>query len=220
MTKRRHLLEKHTLGWTPEDESQSEPTGKGKEPEPAGKENKKASRTKEPVEKGPVLQEPIKITMWRREQEPVDFVQKIRLGTTDEEADEELAETLERHAPKRSREQRAKELAPMVEGTQQRAKEPTPTVGLTQEREEPRAAQSEATTDRPDQGREQVLPDFGNEHVLPDLGIEQVLAPGLSPRQLVKQPDQQPEPPLSGSAQSTPTEEGEHGLKAAHANNG
>ena len=45
---------------------------------------------------------PIKITVRRTEQEPVNFVQKIRIGTTEEEAEEEPAEALERHAPKRS----------------------------------------------------------------------------------------------------------------------
>ena len=54
--------------------------------------------------------------MRRPKQEPVDFVKKIRLGTTEEEAEEEPAEILERHAPKWSQEQRAKELAPTVEG--------------------------------------------------------------------------------------------------------
>ena len=88
--------------------------------------------------------------MRRPKQEPVDFVKKIRLGTTEEEAEEEPAEILERHAPKWSQEQRAKELAPTVEGTQKRAKEPTPTVVIPQEREESEVAQSEATSDRLD----------------------------------------------------------------------
>ena len=105
-TKQRQLLEKHTPGWTPEEEAhpeekqssrQPEPTGKGKE-KPA----KKASRTKEPVEEGLVLQKPIKFKIRRLEPEREDFVQKIRLGTTEEEAEEEPAETLERHAPKPS----------------------------------------------------------------------------------------------------------------------
>ena len=74
-----------------------------------------------------MVQKPIKITVRRPEPEPADFVQKIRLGTTtEEEAEEEdSAEPLERHAPKRGREQRAKELAPPVGGTQQRVKGPT-----------------------------------------------------------------------------------------------
>ena len=58
-TKRGQLLEKHTLGWTPDDEGKSsqkpEPAGNGKE-----KLTRKASRTKEPVEEGPLLQKPIK----------------------------------------------------------------------------------------------------------------------------------------------------------------
>ena len=112
----------------------------------------------------------------------MDFIQKIHLGTMDEEANEEPAETLERHAPKQSQEQHAKEQAPTVGETQQRAKEPTPTVVGTQEKGEPRAARSEATTDHPDLGREQVLSDFGSEQVLPDIGKEQVLASSISPR--------------------------------------
>ena len=87
---------------------------------------------------------------------------------------------------------------PTVEETQQRAKEPTPTIVVPHKREEPRAAKSEATPDQPDQG---------NEQVLSDLGSEQVLTPKISP----KQPEQQPEPPLS--TQSTPTEGGEHGCE-------
>ena len=154
-TKRRQLLEKHTLGWTPDDEGKSsqkpEPAGNGKE-----KLTRKASRTKEPVEEGPLLQKPIKFKVRRPKQEQEDFVQKIHLGITKEEAEEEPAETLERHATKRSQEQRAKEPAPIVVETQQRAKEPTPTIVETQEREEPGATWSEALTDQPDFGREQV----------------------------------------------------------------
>ena len=50
----------------------------------------------------------------------MDFVQKIRLVTTDEEAEEEPTETLERHTTKRSQEQRAKEPAPTIMETQER----------------------------------------------------------------------------------------------------
>ena len=50
----------------------------------------------------------------------MDFVQKIRLVTTDEEAEEEPTETLERHAMKRRQEQHAKEPAPTVVETQER----------------------------------------------------------------------------------------------------
>ena len=81
----------------------------------------------------------------------------------------------------------------------------------TQEWEELRAAQSEATTEQPDFGREQASPDVGSKQVLPDLGSEQVLAPRLSPKQLERQPEEQPEPPLNGSAHNTPTVGGEHG---------
>ena len=69
--------------------------GKGKE-KPA----KKASRTKETVVKAPVIQKPKKFKVRRLEQEPADFIQKIPLGTTDEEAEEELAETLVRRSKK------------------------------------------------------------------------------------------------------------------------
>ena len=79
------------------------------------------------------------------------------MGTTYEEAEEEPAETLERHATKRSQEQRAKEPTPTIVETEQRAKEPTPTVVETREREEPGATRSEAPTDQPDSGKEQVL---------------------------------------------------------------
>ena len=89
---------------------------------------------------------PIKIIVRWTEPEPADFVQKIRLGTTTEEEaeQEDSAEPLERHPPKRGREQRAKELAPPVGGTQQRAKEPTPIAEEVGEQEEARAAQKEA----------------------------------------------------------------------------
>ena len=63
-TKRRQLLEKHTPGWTPEDASQPEEGQSSRKPEPTkkGKEKpaKKASRTKETVDKGSVVQKPIK----------------------------------------------------------------------------------------------------------------------------------------------------------------
>ena len=75
-----------------------------------------------------------KVRRPKLEPEPTDFVQKIRMGTTTEEEEaeeEEPTETLERHAPKRSQEQRAKVPAPPVVGTQQWANEPTPiTMGL------------------------------------------------------------------------------------------
>ena len=79
----------------------------------------KTTRAKKPTEEEPVGHKTIKITVQRPEPEPEDFVQKIRLGTTTEEEaeEEEPAETLERHAPKRGRERRAKELAPPVHDT-------------------------------------------------------------------------------------------------------
>ena len=122
------------------------------------KPGKKTTQTKEPAEEGPGVQKPIKIKVRRLEPEPdSDFVQKIRLGTTIEEEaeEEEPTETLERHAPKRDQEQRAKEPAPTVAKTQQRTKEPTPIAVGTQARVEPRAAQSEAAQTN------QTLPDFG-----------------------------------------------------------
>ena len=58
-TKRRQLLEKHTQGWTSEDEVHLEEGKSIRKPEPAGKGKekpaKKANQTKEPVEKGLVL---------------------------------------------------------------------------------------------------------------------------------------------------------------------
>ena len=92
------------------------------------------------------MQKPITIKVQRPEPEPEPeppvFVQKIRRGTTvdDDAEEEEPAETLERHARKRSQEQRAKELAPMVTKTPQRAKDPTPIAVETKEQVEPRAA--------------------------------------------------------------------------------
>ena len=103
----------------------------------------------------------------------------------------------------------------MIAKTQQQAKEPTPVTVETQERGEPRLAQSEAAktdTTLPDFGQEQVLPDFESEQVFQDLGSEQVLAPEESTRHPEKRPGPQPQPQLlSVSAQSTPTEGGEHG---------
>ena len=56
-----------------------------------------------------MVQKPIKIIVRRPEPKPEDFVQKIPVGTTEEEeAEEELTEALGRHAPKRSQEQWAK----------------------------------------------------------------------------------------------------------------
>ena len=105
-----------------------------------------------------MVQKPIKITVRRLEPELADFVQKTCLGTTTEEEaqQEDSAEPLERHPPKRGREQRAKEPAPPVFGTQQRAKEPTPITEGVGEQEESRAAQKEAAPD-------QMLPDDGQE---------------------------------------------------------
>ena len=105
-----------------------------------------------------MVHKPIKIAVRRPELELVDFVRKIRLGTTmEEEAEEEdSAKPLERHAPKRGREQRANEPAPPVGGTQQRAKGPTPITEEVGEQEESRAAQKEAAP-------EQMLPDDGQE---------------------------------------------------------
>ena len=42
-----------------------------------------------------MFQKPIQFKVRRPEQEPEDYVQKIRLGTTEEEVEEERAETLE-----------------------------------------------------------------------------------------------------------------------------
>ena len=174
-TKCQQLLEKHSPGWTQKEEEQQEEGQSSRKPEPVGKGKeklgKKTTWAKEPAKAEPLVQKPIKITMRRPTPEPEleDFVQKIRLGTTTEEEaeEEELAETLERHAPKRGRERRAKEPAPPVVDTQERAKEPTPiAVGL-EERVEPRATQNQAAPD-------QTLPDFGQEQVLLDFDSEQV----------------------------------------------
>ena len=140
--------------------------------------------------------------MRRPEPEPEDFVQKIRLGTTTEE---EPTETLERHAPKRGQEQRAKEPAPTVAKTQQQAKEPTLVAEEVGEHEEARAAQKEASP-------EQVLPNFGREQLFPDLGSERVPEPETTATQPKERQEQHPEPP-SGSAQSTPTEGESQGLE-------
>ena len=137
------------------------------------------------------MHKPIKIAVRRPEPEPADFVQKIPLGTTTEEeaAEEDSVEPLERHAPTRGREQRAKEPAPPVRGTEQRAKEPAPTVRGTQQRakgptpitkeveeqEESRAAKQEAALD-------QRLSDVASEPIFPDLGSEQVPEPETSAR--------------------------------------
>ena len=138
--------------------------------------------------------------MRRPEPEPADFVQKIRLGTTTEEAEEE-----DSAAPKRGREQRAEEPAQAVGGTQQPAKGLTPIMEEVGEQKESRAAQKEAAP-------EQVLPDFASEQIFPNLGSEQVPEPETGARQPEGRQEQQPEPP-SRSAESTPTEEESHGLE-------
>ena len=144
------------------------------------------------------MQKPIKITVRQPEPEPEDFVQKIRLGTTPEEEaeQEDSAEPLERHPPRRGRERRAKGPAPPVGGTQQRAKEPTPVAGAEGKQEEARAAPKEVAP-------EKVLPDFGKEPLFPDLGNEWVTEPETTATQPEGGQEQQPEP-RSRSAQSTP----------------
>ena len=104
-----------------------------------------------------------------------------------------------------------KEPAPKIAKTQQRAKEPTPIAVDTQERVEPRVTHSEATTEQPDLSREQALSGLGSEQGFPDLGSEHILAPREGPRQPGNVPQEQPDPPISRSTQSTPTEGGEHG---------
>ena len=132
------------------------------------------------------------------EPEPADFVQKIRLGTTTEEEaeEEESAKPLERHAPKRGREQRAKEPAPPVGDTQQRAKELTPTAGTEGKQEEVRTTPKEVAP-------EKVLSDFGKEPLFLDLGNEWVTEPETTATQPEGEQEQQPEP-RSRNAQSTP----------------
>ena len=96
----------------------------------------------------------------------------------EEEAEQEdSAEPLERHPPKRGREQLAKEPAPPVGGTQQQAKEPTLVAEEVGEHEEARAAQKEASP-------EQVLPNFGREQLFPNLGSERVPEPETIATQL------------------------------------
>ena len=150
------------------------------------KSGKKTTRAQEPTEEEPVVHKTIKITVRRPEPKLEDFVQKIRFGTTTEEEaeEEESSEPLERHAPKRGREQRAKEPAPPVGGTQQRAKEPTLITEGVEEQRESRAAQNEAAPNQllSDIGQEHVLPDFDNEQVIPNLGSEQVSEPETSAR--------------------------------------
>ena len=61
-----------------------------------------------------MVQKPIKFKGRRLEQEPEDFIQKFRQETTNEEAEEEPAETLIRRSKKRDQKQRAEEPAPIV----------------------------------------------------------------------------------------------------------
>ena len=81
-TKRRQLLQKHTLGWTPEDSSQQEEAQTSRRQEPAEKAPerpaKQTSRTQEAVEKAQTGQKPIKFTMRRQDREQDDFIQRIR----------------------------------------------------------------------------------------------------------------------------------------------
>ena len=107
-TKRRQLLEKHTPGWNPEDASEQEKGQTSRKQESAEKARekpaKKTSRTQEAVEKGLAGQKPIKIKLRRQDQEPEDFIRKIRQETTHEEAEEEPTETLVRRSKKRDQE--------------------------------------------------------------------------------------------------------------------
>ena len=97
------------------------------------------------MEKGSAGPKPIKIKLLKQDQEPEDFIRKIRQETTDEEAEEEPTETLVRRLMKRDQKQWAEELAPIV-------------VVETQEREEPGGGQSNKLVGQPEPDREQVLP--------------------------------------------------------------
>ena len=66
------------------------------------------------MEKGLVVQKPIKFKVRRPEQELEDFIQKFHQKTTEEEAEEEPTETLIRRSLKWDRKQRADEPASTV----------------------------------------------------------------------------------------------------------
>ena len=193
-TKRRQILEKHTPGWTQEEEEQREegPSRQQQEPatkaKPAGKgKGKPAKKTnQEPAEEEPVVLKPIKITLRRPEPEPEDFIQKVRLVAAPEEeaeTEEDSSEQLVRLPPRQGRERRARGPAPPVDRTQQRAQGPPPVAGAEAVPEPaPREAVPEPVI--PD-FREPVFPDF-REPVIPEKRNEQAPEPE-------KRPEKQPE---------------------------
>ena len=97
------------------------------------------------MEKGSAGPKPIKIKLLKQDQEPEDFIRKIRQETTDEEAEEEPTETLVRRSKKRDWEQQAEEPAPFM-------------VVETQAREEPVGGRRNERTKKPEPDKEQVLP--------------------------------------------------------------
>ena len=90
-----------------------------------------------------MVQKPLKFKLRKPEQEPEDFIQKICKETTNEEAEEELAETFIRCSKKRDWKQQAEEPAPSV-------------VVETYEQEEPEKEQSATPIGQPEPGKERV----------------------------------------------------------------
>ena len=179
--KRRQILEKHTPGWTQEEDEQREAGPSRQQQEPAtkakparkGKEKTTKKTTKEPAEEEPVAHKPIKITLRRQgpdpEPEPEDFIQKVRMVAApgeEAETEEDSSEPLVRQPPRQGKEKRAKGPAPPVGGTQQRVKGPPPVAGAEAKQDEGRTAQKTAVP-------EPAVPDF-REPVIPEKRNEQV----------------------------------------------
>ena len=177
VTKRRHILEKHTPGWTQEEAEQREEGPSQQQQEPATKAKPAGKGKGKPTEEEPVALKPINITLRRPEPEPEVFIQKVRLvAAPEEEAEtEDSSEPLVRLPARQGRERRAKGPAPPVDKTQQRAQGPPP-VAEAEAVPEPVPREAAPTP---------VLPDF-REPVIPEKRNEQAPEPE-------KRPEKQPE---------------------------
>ena len=156
--KRRRILEKHTPGWTQEEEapweegSSRQPREEGSSRQPREEDSSRQQREEGPsrqpqkqqqqpttkkkkAEKG--KEKLAKKTSKRQtdtepvtlESEPVPVKEPIVAPTEDAETEEDSSEPMLILPPRQGKEKRATRLTPTADGTQQRAKEPPPVTG-------------------------------------------------------------------------------------------
>jgi hypothetical protein len=163
ITKRRRILEKHTPGWTQEEEAprgegssrqtredgssrqqreegstrQQREEGSSRQPQKPATKTKTAGKGKEKqakqISKGQTAEEPVAL---EPEPEPVSVKEPVVVPTEEAETEEDESEPLLRQPPRRGKEKRAKRPAPTVDETQQRAKGPPPETGTEATRDE------------------------------------------------------------------------------------